>query len=78
MDNKDNSQNQFPYLPIFMSIGISVGVAIGAATDNIPIGMCIGMGVGTCLGAALDAANRKKADAPTEEEKDNENNDAES
>ncbi len=70
MDKKNNN-DQFPYLPIFMCIGVSIGVAIGAAMDNIGIGMCIGCSVGVGLGSALDAANRaKKEDKGNEEQEE--------
>ena len=69
-DDKEKNDDKIQYLPIGMCLGLSIGMAIGAAMDNISVGMCLGMGIGVCFGAALDAANRKKAEAPPEETKD--------
>lgn len=60
MKNKKENEGKFPYLPIFMSIGISVGMAIGAGFGNVSIGMCFGVAIGVFTGAALDAKSRKK------------------
>ena len=70
MDKKKNN-DQFPYLPIFMCIGLSIGVAIGAAMDNIGVGMCIGCSIGVGLGSALDAANRSKNQVNKDEDSNN-------
>ena len=67
MKDKKENENNFPYLPIFMCIGISVGMAIGAAMDNIPIGMCLGMSIGVCLGSALSSLNRKEPEKKDEQ-----------
>ena len=60
MKKNDNSDNQFPNLPIYMSIGISIGVAIGAAMDNLPLWMCLGLSIGVGLGAVIDSRNHTK------------------
>ena len=58
---KNKSEDQTHYMPIFMCLGMSVGTAIGVATDNMSMCMCLGVSFGLCIGSVIDARNRTKA-----------------
>lgn len=59
MDQKKPEDN-IPFLPISMCIGISIGTAIGVSVGNLSVGMCIGLSIGVGVGLFLDGRSRKK------------------
>ena len=70
---KNKSEDQTHYMPIFMCLGMSIGTAIGVATDNLSIYMPVGISIGLCIGSLIDAQKRNKAkDAHNDEETEKE------
>ena len=59
---KNKSEDQTHYMPIFMCLGMSIGTAIGVVTDNMSMCMCLGVSFGMCIGSVIDARNRAKKD----------------
>ena len=70
---KDNSENEVVFIPIFMSIGLSIGVAIGAALGNIPLYMSIGLSIGVGIGAVIDTKKRDEEKNKLQDENKEEN-----
>ena len=67
MKEKKNSENNVPYLPVFMCLGLSVGVALGTAMDNLAMWMCFGLSIGVAVGTAMDQKKKKESEEKEQE-----------